>query len=527
MSEVITSVGLIKPTLGIFLDQVKYLMVLATAGEISILAVIYENNYLKLASTPYTVNVQDITVTKIAGTDQGRIFLGTADGNLCELKYDIKEERNWIPALSDVSNIFAKVNLGNDEPKPKFRKINHNGWSVVVKKLKETQNTITGFFSNSNKSDSIQTKPDANKLVDESISHLVVDNERNYLYIVSLNQLRVFSLGEDGMKTEPLCIHDHDIINKLIQKKLLNSGNIRDSKAHIPIKIVSLTPIKRLESENIHFMILLNTGLRIYLKLVPRISFSMPDWDIEIVYIVKPPPSSATHDCSKKNLTRVLHTPDKAFLPDTEIRYSSYFNGTLLASACKSINDKKLCLSLNSSENQLLGITADYEESHYYHENVCLMKLDNSTKAQFATEVQDIAEERLAEDGGYRELFYAEGDHFNELRDECIGDQRKFICLTLTDVHFFVKQRPVDVLHLILSSSHNHSKEHEIGMFFEHYGILNSCTICFALTYIYHQITPSAMSVALARGGEPTVDNRGQFRYININIDISIILLSF
>ena len=515
MSEVITCVGLIIPMIGIFLEKVKYLMVVATAGEISILAVIYDNDEVNLASTPYIVNVNDITVTKIIGTDQGRIFLGTADGNLCELKYDMKVERNWIPALADVSNIFSKVTLG-DESKPKFRRINHNGWSIVVKKLKETHNSITGFFSNSNKNDTIQTKPDAYKLVDESISHLVVDNERKYLYIVSMNQLKVFSLGEDGMKTEALCINDHDIINKVILKKLLNSSNIRDSKANQSMTIVSLTPIKKLESDNVHFMILLNTGLRIYLKLIPRVTFSLPDWDIDVVYIVKPPPTSAIHDCSKKNLTRVLHTPDKAFIPDTEIRYSSYFNGTILSAASKNVHDKKLCLSLNSKENQLLGVTLDYEQNHHYHENVCVLNLENLMSSRpvhsFTTEVQDIAEERLPDDGGYRDLFYAEGDHYNELRDECIGKQRKFICLTLTDVHFVVKQRPVDVLKEILSSKSSQIKEQELSIFFEHYGVLHSCAICFAMTYIYPQMISSSITVALTKGGEPTIDNRGQFR---------------
>jgi hypothetical protein len=151
MSEVITCVGLIIPMIGIFLEKVKYLMVVATAGEISILAVIYDNDEVNLASTPYIVNVNDITVTKIIGTDQGRIFLGTADGNLCELKYDMKIEKNWIPALADVSNIFSNVNLG-DESKPKFRRINHNSWSIVVKKLKETQHSISNFFTNNNNS---------------------------------------------------------------------------------------------------------------------------------------------------------------------------------------------------------------------------------------------------------------------------------------------------------------------------------------------------------------------------------------
>jgi len=522
MSEVITCVGLIKPMEGIFLEKVKYLMVVATAGEITILAVMYDKqqNQVNLTSTPSIVNAEDITITKITGSHKGRIFLGTADGNLCELKYDAEVERSWVPILSDVSNIFNRVTLGsgfnNDEPRPKFRKIKHNSWSIVIKRLKETQKGLTSLFSN-NSIDKVQTNLADYKLVDKSVNHLVVDNERNILYVVSLNQLKVFSLGDDGMKTDALCLNDHDIINRIITNKLVKINDIRQN-GNLSFKIVSLTPIKKIESNDIDFMVVLNTGLRVYLKLVPKISFSLPDWDVDVIYIKKPAPDTALNDWSENKVNGNSYEPDKAFISNSEVKYSACFNGTIISATSITKQDEKLCLTLKKRENDILGITLDYKENSYYDENICLINLENlmqdsRSNIPFTKDIQDIAEEIPEDDGGYFQLFYdgAKKGLFNEVRDELVQKQRKFMCLTLTDLHFFVKQRPVDVLYFILSSG---SPNNELTNFFQHYGTVNACTVCFALTYHHFKenfIVNAAMKVALEKGGSPSIDHSGQF----------------
>lgn len=104
------SVGLVKPKPNVFIKDVQFLLVLTTPVEIVILGITFgdtksssptrtlisSSHYeeMQLMSKPiFVVNTDNIAITCVEGTYDGRIFLGGRDGNLYEIVY--QAESNW------------------------------------------------------------------------------------------------------------------------------------------------------------------------------------------------------------------------------------------------------------------------------------------------------------------------------------------------------------------------------------------------------------------------------------------------
>lgn len=88
------------PRPGVFLDTVKYVLVLASPVEIVLLAISTDNNYhnIKLIPTAYKLPSDNITMLRIIGSQTGRIFMAGNDGNLYELDYS-NNESSWATML--------------------------------------------------------------------------------------------------------------------------------------------------------------------------------------------------------------------------------------------------------------------------------------------------------------------------------------------------------------------------------------------------------------------------------------------
>lgn len=118
LNTVIVSVGLVTPKSGVFIQNVKYLLILTTPTEIIVLGVTFNtpsvshnrnigNNTeeLQLMNKPiFCINTENVAMNVVKGTYDGRIFLGGQDGFLYEIQY--QAESSW----------FGK----------RFKKINHS-----------------------------------------------------------------------------------------------------------------------------------------------------------------------------------------------------------------------------------------------------------------------------------------------------------------------------------------------------------------------------------------------------------------
>ena len=86
----IVSVALAAPRPGIFLDSVKYLLVVATTVHVAILALKSDTDSqsISLLQTHFVVGTDNILVRRVVGTQAGRVFMAGSDNNLYELLYD-------------------------------------------------------------------------------------------------------------------------------------------------------------------------------------------------------------------------------------------------------------------------------------------------------------------------------------------------------------------------------------------------------------------------------------------------------
>lgn len=112
LNHAIVSVALVVPKPGVFVSDVKHLLIVTTPMEIVVLGVTFGDSTKTVCSpnkslqnsTPYVemqlmnkpifvLNTDNVSIASIEGTADGRIFLGGRDGALYELQY--QAESNW------------------------------------------------------------------------------------------------------------------------------------------------------------------------------------------------------------------------------------------------------------------------------------------------------------------------------------------------------------------------------------------------------------------------------------------------
>lgn len=190
LNDVIVGVGIVKPKIGIFVDEINYILVLTTPNEIILVGLGYaspsnSNGVIKKKEitfylTGLTVSTDGISLTNIKGTNSGRIFLTSSteilipggiggDGNLYELNYQSNE--SWFS---------KKITLKN---------LTSNSFSKSI-----VPTFLRNFSSSSNN-------------MNEWIIQLEIDEERNLLYtLLKMVQLR--------------CINYYQMVLLLLKKSL-------------------------------------------------------------------------------------------------------------------------------------------------------------------------------------------------------------------------------------------------------------------------------------------------------------------
>lgn len=278
LNETILSVSISAPKPGIFLDSVKYVLVLATAVEVVLLAISWDElgNNLKLISTAYTAPTDNIIMVKVLGSQVGRIFMGGNNGNLYELDYKSQESP------------FALV-FGTGQTH-KCQKINHSAWNWKFVHI------VPPF---------LQTLLDVN----DSLIDLTIDNLRNILYSVSKKGiLSAFYLGIDSKSVSLPIVREmllFDEVFKFLSYQIPAESSpqasaFRDVKT---MSIIGAFIIPLTESRKVHLVIVLNNGIRIFLRLISsdRLPYS-PGYGmggnrdpigLEIVYVRNPPSPDA------------------------------------------------------------------------------------------------------------------------------------------------------------------------------------------------------------------------------------------
>uniref|UniRef100_A0A182W7E4 Uncharacterized protein n=1 Tax=Anopheles minimus TaxID=112268 RepID=A0A182W7E4_9DIPT len=237
LSQVIISVGLVTPKPGLFVADVKYLLILTTPIEIVVLGVTFgdANNgtpnrsmsatqcceEMQLMHTPiFVLNTDNVAIMCVQGTDDGRIFLGGRDGCLYEVSY--QAESNW----------FGK----------RCRKINHSQGLM--------SHLVPGIFKIFTESDSVEK--------------ITVDNSRNLLYVLmSKGSIEAWELGKDAGSTRRIA--------RLSYKEIISSASmiLRTIDPAVFHPITAICPLTSEDSSSLHLVAIAESGVRFYFSMVP------------------------------------------------------------------------------------------------------------------------------------------------------------------------------------------------------------------------------------------------------------------
>lgn len=234
LSHLIVSVGLVVPKPGVFIADVKYLLVLTTPVEIVILGVTFGDSNaspnrsitstieeMQLLNKPiFVLNTDNIAITCIEGTADGRIFLGGRDGCLYEISY--QAESNW----------FGK----------RCKKVNHSQGLM--------SHFVPGIFKVFSEND--------------SISKLTVDNSRRLLYaLTEKGAIEAWDIGTDANSVKRIArVSQNDIV--------FSAGNIlRTIEPSVFKPVTALCPLSLEDSPQFHLIAITQTGVRFYFSTVP------------------------------------------------------------------------------------------------------------------------------------------------------------------------------------------------------------------------------------------------------------------
>lgn len=260
LEHAIVAVHLFKPKKNVFKSHIKYLLCLTTSIEITLLGVTCaedESGFLAtvgLIPDPlFKIPTDNVIFSVLAGTNDGRIFLGGNDGCLYEIAY--QSEDSW----------FSK----------KCRKINHSHSMLSY---------ITPSFLNFSES--------------ETIVEIVIDNDRRLLYTrTEKNSLQLFDIGsEDGSirhvttKTPSAIVNQASCIARTIE-----NSNFKP--------IVGIQALTGRESENIHLVAVTQAGVRLYFS---ACGGERPS-SLDLVHVRLPPGFTPVSIMQRPNAVRTVY----------------------------------------------------------------------------------------------------------------------------------------------------------------------------------------------------------------------------
>ena len=234
LDNVIIAVALCTPRPGLFLDRVKYLLVISTAVEIVILALSWEEgeeggltNTFRVHQSPYAIPSDDVPMIKIVSAQNGRIFMGGKDGNLYELVYENHGD-SW----------RAKIGIGEQH---KCYKVNLSSWFM--------ENLVPSVFKGM-------------LGWEQSVQDVAVDSIRGLVYsLTSLGYLYVWFLGVDGSASQglgqPTNIFSSNMERSMQQHRSSGGSSVSSS-------VVSMHVVSPLEAKGVHLVVLLSSGVRLY-----------------------------------------------------------------------------------------------------------------------------------------------------------------------------------------------------------------------------------------------------------------------
>lgn len=221
------------PKPGVFVSDVKHLLVITTPMEIVVLGVTFGDSTKTVCSpnkslqnsTPYVemqlmnkpifvLNTDNVSIASIEGTSDGRIFLGGRDGALYELQY--QAESNW----------FGK----------RCSKVNHSKSLMSL--------VVPGFLKVFSDND--------------AVAKLVVDNSRGLIYVLyEKGGLEAWELEPNGGARSVARLSPKEITQ-------IASNALKSTDPNIFKHVTAICALEPEDNSHAHLMAVTECGVRFY-----------------------------------------------------------------------------------------------------------------------------------------------------------------------------------------------------------------------------------------------------------------------
>ncbi|CAO3624288.1 unnamed protein product [Cunninghamella echinulata] len=469
--QVIYKVILVKPKPGVFDDFIEYLLVVATPLQFILLGVSFKpypsqmthnisisdsdsSRCMKLLATDLSVSSDDIQITSINGTNNGRIFMTANNGHLYELDY--QSPQKWFGSTCSLKCLTGA------------------GISSYVPTL--FRSSFTGNYRS-----------------------ITIDNERNVLYLLTTkSEIEVFYIGPSQTEFTHVA-KNTDILNSARQmcRPMMYDAN------HFEIE--SLHIITKSESKKIHLVAVTKRGFRLYFtheRNGVRTSYTQQTFNsnnnntitpnaLELVHVRLPSPPKASH----QNIQ-----------PYQNIETSYYSCGVFLASeknVLQSTIEERRTVYMSSAAIE--GIIKQPTSTGYGYVSQHPPFVESITELEYNWMPYTILEVNSKRKGKYP---------INDIGEQLTDTPRKFMILTIEGLTVFNKPRPVDILYNLLLNPQFHSEpsQRDILSFFEHYGPTETCAMCLSIICARHTFNSSDQRLVGTRakklffdfGGEPS-----------------------
>ncbi|XP_071451396.1 nuclear pore complex protein Nup154 [Hetaerina americana] len=273
ITETIVSVGLSHTKPGIWPENVSRILILTTAVEIVLLGMVFDyptgdvivpvtepqEKVLHLLPQPLAILPTDgVPVTSILGTPDGRIFLGSRDGNLFEVFY--QKGKSWFGRQSCTKVNHSRGLLSylipsflTSFPFPSLP------FSTPLDSSNEPRVAADPMMATTG---TIQSHKDA-------LAQLSVDVTRNLLYTLSeKGDVSAFEMGADGKAWRVAYLTQNAIV-----QQALSVVKTLDSALFKPV--ISVQAVGARESSDVHMVAITTNGVRLYYSTV-RVQLQPP-----------------------------------------------------------------------------------------------------------------------------------------------------------------------------------------------------------------------------------------------------------
>lgn len=496
--RVIQSVGLVKPKAGVFIDTIRYILVVCTSHSVSLLGLSFEDHpsetanaqkveppapskdpssarkHIKLFVTEMQASTDGVQLSDICGTENGRIFCKGNDGCLYEILYQASE--GWF------SNRCALRNITN----PKL------------------SNLVPNFIQGKER---------------QSLDFVAVDSARRVLYTLHKGtEIEVHHLTTQDSSKPPVKIARAKDICRHANMICPNTPLLQPSEFHI----TWMTPVSTEESRTIHLVAVTSKGVRLYFttqrtgwRALGSYGSSLATSDnsapscLELIYVRPPPPPGQTQSVEGgMSVMQTQQSMSTGTSSSTEyaphqpvmdgVNHAFYANGIFLAAS-------QYSLEPTGSLDNILGVTRAIPSVDASRSSgVANISLSSTGVQAGPTDLADTATDLIVQGATWAIAEISKGsqrlpkdERLHPLALQMIQPPRVFVVLTSSGLFTLIEQRPIDTLKGLLQVGTLYDQT--VHEFFKRFGQAQSCAMSLAIASRNSLVTLAPESYVLGQ----------------------------